>query len=43
MRHENKVREIVHILIESKFYFTLSLQERYDFIRNIIRKFPFSS
>ncbi len=43
MRHENKVREVVRILMESKFYFTLSVRERYDLIRDILRKFPFSS
>jgi len=43
MRNEKKVREIIHILIGSKFYFSFSVQERYDFIKNIIRRFPFSS
>jgi len=43
MRNERKVKEIVHILIGSKFYFTFSVQERYDFIKNIIRRFPFYS
>ena len=38
----NKVRKIIRILIESRFYFDLSLQERYDLIRYILRKFPFS-
>jgi hypothetical protein len=42
MRHENKVREVVRILMGSKFYFDLSLQERYDLIKHILRKFPFS-
>jgi hypothetical protein len=35
VRHENKVREVVHILMGSKFYFDLSLQERYDLIRSV--------
>jgi hypothetical protein len=43
MGHNSKAKEIVHILMESKYYFALSLQERYDLIRNILRKFPFSS
>lgn len=38
----NKVRKIIRILIGSRFYFDLSLQERYDLIRYILRKFPFS-
>jgi hypothetical protein len=29
--------------MESKFYFTFSLQERYDLIRDILKKFPFTS
>ena len=37
-----KVKKIIRILIGSRFYFDLSLQERYDLIRYILRKFPFS-
>ena len=43
MKHESKLQKIVHVLMRSEFYFTLSLRERNDLIRNIIRKFPFSS
>jgi len=41
--NKGQAKEIVHILMESKFYFALSLRERYDLIKNIIRKFPFTS
>jgi hypothetical protein len=43
VRQQNKVREVIRILMESRFYFTLSVRERYDLIRDILRKFPFSS
>jgi len=43
MRSESKLQRIVHILMKSEFYFSLSLRERNDVIRNILRKFPFSS
>jgi hypothetical protein len=43
MSHKNKVKEIVHVLMGSKLYFTLSVQERYDLIKSILRKFPFTS
>jgi hypothetical protein len=42
MIETNKIRKIIRILIGSRFYFDLSLQERYDLIRYILRKFPFS-
>lgn len=40
-REESKTREIVRILIESKFYFTLSVRERYDLIQYILERFPY--
>jgi hypothetical protein len=40
LRDKDKVKGVVRVLIGSKFYFTLSLQERYDLIRDILRKFP---
>ena len=43
MRYKSKVREVVRILIESKFYFTLPLRERYDLIKYILRTFSLSS
>jgi len=42
MIEQGKVKRIIRILIGSRFYFDLSLQERYDLIRYILRKFPFS-
>ncbi len=42
MTERTKVKKIIRILIGSRFYFDLSLQERYDLIRYILRKFPFS-
>jgi hypothetical protein len=38
----SRVKKIVHILMESKFYFDLSLAERRGLIRYILSKFPFS-
>jgi hypothetical protein len=35
------VRKIIHILINSRFYFDLTLKERYDLIRYILTSFPF--
>jgi hypothetical protein len=43
MQHKDKLQKIVHILIKSEFYFTLSLQERHDLIRNMLRKLPLFS
>jgi hypothetical protein len=42
MIEQGKVKKIIRILIGSRLYFDLSLQERYDLIRYILRKFPFS-
>jgi len=42
MTERKKVKKIIRILIGSRFYFDLTLQERYDLIRYILRKFPFS-
>ncbi len=40
--NNKRAKKIVHILIGSKFYFDLSLVERHDLIRHILRRFPFS-
>lgn len=37
-----RAKKIVRILIGSKFYFDLSLAERYNLICHILRRFPFS-
>jgi hypothetical protein len=42
MKEKNKVQSIIRILIGSRFYFDLSVQERYDLIKHILCKFPFS-
>jgi len=42
MRNKNKIQAIIRMLITSKFYFDLSPRERYDLIRNIIKKYPTS-
>ncbi|WP_273696835.1 hypothetical protein [Syntrophorhabdus aromaticivorans] len=42
MLETRKMREIIRILMGSRFYFNLSLQERYDLVKYILRKFPFS-
>ena len=42
MKEKNKVQNIIRVLIGSRFYFDLSVQERYDLIKHILRKFPFS-
>jgi hypothetical protein len=36
------VRKIIHILIGSRFYFELSVRERYELIKYILTSFPFS-
>jgi hypothetical protein len=41
MRHKNKVRKVVRIMIESKLYFTLSVRERYDLIKYMLDKFSY--
>jgi hypothetical protein len=41
MRHKSKIREIVHVLIKNRFYLTLPLQERYNLVKYILRRFPF--
>lgn len=40
MRDKVKIQNIVRTFIKSRFYFDLSLQERHDFIVDILRKFP---
>jgi len=40
--NNKRAKKIVHILIGSKFYFDLSLVERHNLIRHILRRFPFS-
>ena len=42
MRNKNKIQAIIRMLITSKFYFDLSPRERYDLIRDILKKFPTS-
>lgn len=42
MKEKNKVQNIIRVLIGSRFYFDLSVRERYDLIKHILRKFPFS-
>lgn len=42
MRHKRKIQNIIRMLIKSRFYFELSLQERHRFIKDILRKFPTS-
>jgi hypothetical protein len=38
MRNKNKIQAIIRMLITSKFYFDLSPRERYDLIRDILKK-----
>ena len=42
MKEKTKIQSIVRILIGSRFYFDLSVQERYDLIKHILCKFPLS-
>lgn len=42
MIEPKKIRKIIRILMGSRFYFDLPLRERYDLVRYILRKFPFS-
>ena len=42
MRHRNKIKNIIRMLIGSRFYFDLSLRERLDFIKDILQRFPAS-
>ncbi len=37
-----RVKEIVGILMESKFYFDLSLRERHCLIKHLLRAFSFT-
>jgi hypothetical protein len=39
---EKRIKKIIHVLIGSKFYFDLSLEERHNLIRYILSRFPFS-
>jgi hypothetical protein len=36
------VRKIIHILIDSRFYFELSLRERHELIKYILKAFPYA-
>ncbi|OPX98966.1 MAG: hypothetical protein A4E62_02258 [Syntrophorhabdus sp. PtaU1.Bin002] len=38
----NRAKKVIRILISSKFYFNLTLQERHGLIRYILSKFPYS-
>jgi len=38
----NRAKKVIRILISSKFYFNLTLQERHSLIRYILNKFPYS-
>jgi hypothetical protein len=38
----DRARKLIRILIGSKFYFDLTVAERYSLIRFILFKFPFS-
>jgi len=38
MSHKPKIKKIIWMLIKSRFYFDLPLQERHDFLKNIVRK-----
>jgi len=42
MKHKTKLQNIIHVLIKNRFYFDLTLPERYVFIKDILRKFPSS-
>ena len=42
MKHRYEIQNIIRTLIKSEFYFDLSLQERHDFIKDILRKLPAS-
>jgi hypothetical protein len=37
MRYKRKIKNIIRTLIKSRFYFDLSLRERLDFIKEIVR------
>ena len=40
---KGEIRKIVRVLVGTTLYKTLPVQERYDLIKYILRKFPFSS
>jgi hypothetical protein len=42
MKHKPKIQNIIRTLIKNRFYFDLTLPERYEFIKDILRKFPSS-
>lgn len=43
LQYRNKMREVISILLESSFYLTIPLQERYALIRMIIDEHQFLS
>jgi len=40
MKYKPKIQNIIRMLIMNRFYFDLPLLERYEFIKDILRKFP---
>jgi len=40
MKYKPKIQNIIRMLIKNRFYFDLPLLERYEFIKDILRKFP---
>lgn len=38
MSHKSKIKKNYKVLIKSRFYFELPLQERLDFLKNNVRK-----
>jgi hypothetical protein len=43
LRYRNKMKELISILLESSYYLTIPLKERYALIRIIIEKHQFLS
>jgi hypothetical protein len=43
MHHRDKMKEVISILLESSYYLTIPLKERYSLIRMIIEKHQFLS
>jgi hypothetical protein len=41
VRYRNKMKEVISILLESSYYLTIPLEERYSLIRMIIEKHQF--
>ena len=40
MSHKPKIKKIIRMLIKNRFYFDLPLQERHDFLNDLVRKHP---